>query len=450
MEREDAQDRPCHAHLRCAERAAAAAGLARPTAPVCRAWLSGGCPFRDTCILRHLPLAPAGPLQLAGGSDSGHGGRSGRASGAAPLALPPAWAKPPAAETAAGAAPRATAEAAAAAAEAVAHPAPVARRRGKVLKRFRAEAFRRWLLDTYGGDALRSGAGVLDVAGGRGELSLELAVLHSIPATVLEPRPLDLGPRARRLADAYFSGGGGSPGAGGSGGAPEALPLPRHLRLVVTPALATCLTTALAASSSPASSSSASGSNCSSGGGGGGTPPRSVPMPDAWPTTFAAARRGARQPRWATTAEGHGPPGATLAASREEQAGGGEGEAARAPQDGESGGDEGEPPPPGPGEVTEAAEAWRCLTQFSIAVGMHPDEATDFVVDLALAARRPFAVVPCCVHADAFPGRRLPDGRAVGSYEDLLQHLLAKDPRGRAALARLPLEGRSAVVYLSP
>ena len=51
----------------------------------------------------------------------------------------------------------------------------------------------RWLLDTFGRGALAAGAGVLDVAGGKGALAFELANLNGLPATVLDPRPLALG-----------------------------------------------------------------------------------------------------------------------------------------------------------------------------------------------------------------------------------------------------------------
>lgn len=47
-------------------------------------------------------------------------------------------------------------------------------------------------------------------------------------------------------------------------------------------------------------------------------------------------------------------------------------------------------------------------------VGMHPDQATDGIVDAALAFGRPFAVVPCCVFPTLFAARRVgPDGRRV-------------------------------------
>ena len=34
---------------------------------------------------------------------------------------------------------------------------------------------------------------------------------------------------------------------------------------------------------------------------------------------------------------------------------------------------------------------------------MHPDEVTECIVDAALGAGKPFAVVPCCVFSRRFP-----------------------------------------------
>ena len=42
-------------------------------------------------------------------------------------------------------------------------------------------------------------------------------------------------------------------------------------------------------------------------------------------------------------------------------------------------------------------------------IGMHPDQATESIVDMALKYQKPFAIVPCCVFAQENPHRRLKD-----------------------------------------
>ena len=46
-------------------------------------------------------------------------------------------------------------------------------------------------------------------------------------------------------------------------------------------------------------------------------------------------------------------------------------------------------------------------------VGLHPDEATEHIVDIALARGKPFAVVPCCVMPHLFPPRNLTSSGAL-------------------------------------
>jgi hypothetical protein len=53
----------------------------------------------------------------------------------------------------------------------------------------------RFLLDMFGRERLREGTGVLDIAGGKGDLAFELVNLNNIPATVVDPRPLKLDKR---------------------------------------------------------------------------------------------------------------------------------------------------------------------------------------------------------------------------------------------------------------
>lgn len=58
----------------------------------------------------------------------------------------------------------------------------------KAHKGARHAVFATWILETYGAAALASKSGVVDVAGGKGLLSLELAFLAEVPCTVLDPR----------------------------------------------------------------------------------------------------------------------------------------------------------------------------------------------------------------------------------------------------------------------
>lgn len=94
------------------------------------------------------------------------------------------------------------------------------------------------------------------------------------------------------------------------------------------------------------------------------------------------------------------------------------------------------------GFQTRHAELMRSC---SVLVGLHPDQATEAIVDAALALGKPFAVVPCCVFPTLFPGRRLRTGQAVRTHRGFVKYLSAKHPA--LCTARLPFEGRSRVVY---
>ena len=80
-------------------------------------------------------------------------------------------------------------------------------------------------------------------------------------------------------------------------------------------------------------------------------------------------------------------------------------------------------------------------------VGMHADEATESIVDMALRHGRPFAVVPCCVFPRLFPSRRLASGQPVVSHRHFCDYLLAKSAPGEIEVAFLPFEGRNRVLY---
>lgn len=82
----------------------------------------------------------------------------------------------------------------------------------------------------------------------------------------------------------------------------------------------------------------------------------------------------------------------------------------------------------------------------SIVIGMHPDEATEAIVDCALAGNKPFAIVPCCVFTTLFPDRKLSNGKSVRTLDDFYTYLCAKDPSIlRTTLPDLP--GCNVVLY---
>lgn len=58
------------------------------------------------------------------------------------------------------------------------------------------------------------------------------------------------------------------------------------------------------------------------------------------------------------------------------------------------------------GEFAASQAGHAILSSCSALVGLHPDQATDAIVDAAVRFGKPFAVVPCCVFPSLFPQRR--------------------------------------------
>eukprot|EP00753_Platysulcus_tardus_P019230 PLAT7076.2.p1 GENE.PLAT7076.2~~PLAT7076.2.p1 ORF type:complete len:443 (-),score=205.55 PLAT7076.2:17-1345(-) len=212
-------------------------------------------------------------------------------------------------------------------------------KRNRVKKNNRATKFVNWLIARVGVDALRRGSGVLDVAGGSGEVAFILCYRWRIPCTVIDPRAMRLGSKQRHwlekrrerdrlLAAAGQSEfGGGFDSADGEEGGPI---VPRQ---------------------------------------------RQQLFDDRFPT------------------------------------------------------------------AEETADLW---ASASAVIGMHPDQATDAIVQLSRAHDKPFAVVPCCVFPRLFP-RSLDDGSDVRSYDDYCRWLLARGDDMQSEL--LEFEGRNVVIY---
>lgn len=96
-------------------------------------------------------------------------------------------------------------------------------------------------------------------------------------------------------------------------------------------------------------------------------------------------------------------------------------------------------------EFATTAEGAALLARCSLIVGMHPDLATEPIVDLALAFNKPFAVLPCCVFPFAFPARRLASGGPVTTFDAFVDYLMQKRPDLERAY--LNFEGRNKVVF---
>lgn len=88
-------------------------------------------------------------------------------------------------------------------------------------------------------------------------------------------------------------------------------------------------------------------------------------------------------------------------------------------------------------------EKW---TRASLVIGMHPDEATEAIVDAALASGKAFAVIPCCVFPSLFPDRLL-NNKPVRQLSEFIAYLQAKDPRIQIQTLE-SLAGCNTIVYL--
>lgn len=87
----------------------------------------------------------------------------------------------------------------------------------------------------------------------------------------------------------------------------------------------------------------------------------------------------------------------------------------------------------------------------SIIAGMHPDQATEAIVDTSIRLGVPFAILPCCVMPKLFPHRKQKrHGNPVRSYSTFCQYLLDKAPLGvDFRVEHLHFQGRNKVIYVT-
>mmetsp|Transcript_22865 Transcript_22865/g.26065 ORF Transcript_22865/g.26065 Transcript_22865/m.26065 type:complete len:289 (-) Transcript_22865:350-1216(-) len=78
-------------------------------------------------------------------------------------------------------------------------------------------------------------------------------------------------------------------------------------------------------------------------------------------------------------------------------------------------------------QIINALDALKTILSAKLVLGFHPDQATDSCLDLAEVLGVPFCVVPCCVFPKEFPNRILPNGTTqVKRYLQLIQYLESK------------------------
>ncbi|KAF9961735.1 kinetochore-associated Ndc80 complex subunit ndc80 [Mortierella alpina] len=72
----------------------------------------------------------------------------------------------------------------------------------------------------------------------------------------------------------------------------------------------------------------------------------------------------------------------------------------------------------------------RLVSEASILIGLHPDQATEPIVRAALKAGKPFAVIPCCVFSRDNLHRRLPKVSSSSSTTSNVSNISQDDPLG--------------------
>eukprot|EP00578_Thalassiosira_sp_NH16_P025295 CAMPEP_0181091966 /NCGR_PEP_ID=MMETSP1071-20121207/8675_1 /TAXON_ID=35127 /ORGANISM="Thalassiosira sp., Strain NH16" /LENGTH=344 /DNA_ID=CAMNT_0023174131 /DNA_START=88 /DNA_END=1122 /DNA_ORIENTATION=+ len=79
-------------------------------------------------------------------------------------------------------------------------------------------------------------------------------------------------------------------------------------------------------------------------------------------------------------------------------------------------------------QIVDPRSALEVFRSLDLIVGFHPDQATEATIDLALLSKIPFAVVPCCVFPSEFPDRII-DGKRVRNHGEFIEYLCAKHPQ---------------------
>ena len=81
-------------------------------------------------------------------------------------------------------------------------------------------------------------------------------------------------------------------------------------------------------------------------------------------------------------------------------------------------------------QITNSREAYETIRSLDYIAGFHPDQATEPAIDLAIFLKIPWSVVPCCVFPKEFPNREL-NGDRVKNHSQLIEYLCKKHAKIR-------------------
>ena len=213
----------------------------------------------------------------------------------------------------------------------------------------RASVFRKWCVDNLGYDRMNGVGGVLDVAGGKGELAYELLAYGRIPnVTIVDPRPFNMFGMLKRLTRGHID---------------RIRRRPTSISKIIH-RIAEGTDSTTTASQDPLEHVSAV-----------------LPLP-------AHVRCWFEYPLPSTNAESapNECPGELELGKRKSIF------ASRSLYWNEE----------LKSENDQVQLLMKKMSSCSVVVGMHPDQATEAIVDFALCENKPFAIVPCCVFPRMF------------------------------------------------
>ena len=87
------------------------------------------------------------------------------------------------------------------------------------------------------------------------------------------------------------------------------------------------------------------------------------------------------------------------------------------------------------------------VKETPLVLGMHPDQATESIVDFALLHKKPFAIVPCCIFLRELGSHRFDaNQKLVTTYEQFVDYLQNKHPKIKRDF--LGFRGRNMILSL--